>query len=82
MRLTPEERRLIEEKRAKDAAAKAASVFQRNAIATAHAFSKWSARSGDSLTFSTFINSFGYQKDDGNAMYDAVGRILDAARPR
>lgn len=59
----------------------AARAFQRRAIATAHAFVDWSAESGEGLTFSTFINTFGYQENDGNQMYEAVELILEAAKP-
>lgn len=56
-------------------------AFQRKAIATAHAFETWSIITGEGLTFSTFVNSFGYQERDGKQMYDAVQRIQQAALP-
>ena len=56
-------------------------AFQRKAIATAHAFEKWSINTGDGLTFSTFVNAFGYQESDGKQMYAAVQRIKQAALP-
>lgn len=56
--------------------------FQFKAIATAHRFAKWSNKKGLGLTFSTFVNTFGYQESDVDAMYRAVERILIAAFPQ
>ncbi len=80
--LTPDEIALIQQRRAEQAQRDAAQAFQRKAIATAHAFDDWSATTGEGLTFSTFINTFGYQDEDGKQMYEAVKRILDAAWPQ
>ena len=77
--LTDDEIVLIRERRAKKAQREAVRAFQHKAIATAHAFSDWSEASGEGLTFSTFINTFGYQEMDGQRMYAAVKRIFDAA---
>lgn len=67
--------------RAEQDAAAAQCTFQRKAIATAHAFEQWSANTGEGLTFSTFVNAFGYQDKDGKRMYEAVQRIQQAALP-
>ncbi len=80
--LTPAERSLIHRHRSEQARRDAAQVFQRKAIATAHAFADWSATTGEGLTFSTFINTYGYQDRDGKQMYEAVNRIFDAAWPQ
>ncbi|NHR04396.1 hypothetical protein HA052_04220 [Chromobacterium haemolyticum] len=80
--LTPEEIALIQKRRDEQAARDAARAFQRKAIATAHEFAKWSDEEGLGLTFSTFINTFGYQDDDGTQMFQAVERIVDAAWPK
>lgn len=71
----------IQAMRAEQAARTARAAFQRKAIATAHAFDEWSAKTGDGLTFSTFVNTFGYQDSDGNPMFEAVQRIQQAALP-
>lgn len=73
---------LIQKHRDEKAQRKAAEAFQRKAIATAHAFNEWSAQTDEGLTFSTFVNTFGYQDADGRQMYEAVKRILDAAWPQ
>lgn len=80
--LTPDEIALVQARRAQRARDVERRDFQRKAIATAHAFDTWSDGSGLSLTFSTFINTFGYQADDHKQMYEAVKRILDAALPQ
>ncbi len=78
--LTDDEIALIRERRAKKAQREAVRAFQHKAIATAHAFADWSEASGEGLTFSTFINTFGYQEADGQRMYDAVNRGLKKAK--
>lgn len=80
--LTPDEVEIIRSRRDEQASRRAALDFQRKAIATAHAFDEWSARTGYGLTFSTFVNQFEYQDDDGSQMYRAVERILNAALPQ
>jgi len=82
MELTPEELSLIQKQRDAKAQQAAARAFQRKAIATAHAFAEWSEQSGEGLTFSTFINTFGCQAEDGKKMYEAVCRIQEAASPQ
>lgn len=78
--LTGEEVAMIQAHRAEIARRASAQAFQSKAIATAHAFDSWSARSGEGLTYSTFVNSFGYQDEDCNHIYDAVARIMKSAK--
>lgn len=80
--LTPGEIALIQKSRDERAQRDAARAFKSKAIAIAAAFEKWSERTGEGLTFSTFINTFGYQDGDGKRMYEAVKRIQDAAWPQ
>ena len=79
--LTDAEIALIRERRAGEALRESAQAFQRKAISTAHAFVDWSEATGEGLTFSTFVNTFGYQDADGKAMYEAVERVLEVAFP-
>ena len=79
--LTPDEIALIKQRRDEVSRRNAALAFKRKAIQTAIRFDDWSIESGESLTFSTFINSFGYQDDDGKLMYDTIRRIFEAAYP-
>lgn len=80
--LTPDEIVLIQRRRGEQAEQEAARAFQRKAIAVANRWAEWSAETGEGLTFSTFINSFFYQEEDGQQVYAAVERILAAARPQ
>lgn len=77
--LTPDEISMIQRRRVEQARRDAEWAFRRNAIATAHAFDDWSEKTGEGLTFSTFVNAFNYQGEDCKRMYEAVKRILDAA---
>lgn len=79
--LTPAEVAAVRAMRAEQSERAACQAFQRKAIATAHAFEEWSAKTGDGLTFSTFINAFDYQDGDGRLMFEAVQRIQQAALP-
>lgn len=80
--LTTEEIALIQKGRDESAKHDAARAFKSKAIAVAAAFEKWSDETGDGLTFSTFIDTFGYQDSDGKQMYEAVKRIQQAAWPQ
>lgn len=82
MELTEYEKDMVRKHRDAQAKSAEADAFQFNAVATAHAFMVWSKEAGLALTFSTFVNSFGYQGDDGKQMYEAVTRILEVALPK
>jgi len=82
MELTANEITLIMERRAEEGARNTAKEFQRKAINTANAFAEWSDTTGYGLTFSTFVNQFDYQDNDGKQMYEAVQRIQQAAMPQ
>ena len=79
--LSEEEITLIEKHRKAEAARKAAAEFHRKAIFAAHEFEEWSVRTGQGLTFSTFVENFGYQDKDCRELYEAVSRISEAAWP-
>ena len=79
--LSAEEVALIDTHRKAEAARKTATNFHRKALFVAHEFEEWSVRTGEGLTFSTFINTFGYQDRDGRELYEAVKRINEAAWP-
>lgn len=79
--LSAEEVALIDTHRKAEAARKAATDFHRKALFVAHEFEEWSVRTGEGLTFSTFINTFGCQDIDGRELYEAVKRINEAAWP-
>ena len=79
--LTTEEKEIIQKHRDKKAQQRAAEDFHSKAIATAYKWDLWSKDNGEGLTFTTFVNTFGYQDEDGKQMYKAVKRIFDAAWP-
>lgn len=79
--LSAEEIALVQRHREEIAKAAAARNFKTKAIETALAFDHWTINTGVGLSFSTFINSFGYQDGDGKVMYEAVSRIFEAAQP-
>ena len=79
--LSAAEIKAIKAMRAEQETRAARSAFQQKAIATSHAFETWSAMTAEGLTFSTFVNAFGYQADDGKLMYEAIKRIQQAALP-
>lgn len=80
LELTPEEIALIQKRRAYQRQCDAEAAFCRKSIATALAWVNWSSSTGYGLTFSTFVNSFGYQDSDQQQMYPRVQQILRAAR--
>lgn len=82
MDLTTDEIALVQRHRDSEAHQRASLAFQGKAISTAQAWWAWSENSGEGLTFSTFVNAFEYQGSYCKAMYEAVERILEAARPR
>lgn len=77
--LSADEMALIEKRRKEQAELDALRAFQEKAIKTAGEWLAWSNIDGYGLSFSTFVNEFGYQDDDGRKMYMAVGRIMTAA---
>ena len=79
--LTDDEIALVLQHREKIALAAAARVFKTKALETALAFDHWSAETCEGLTFSTFVNTFGYHDGDSKAIYEAVSRIFEAALP-
>lgn len=52
-------------------------AFIDKALETANKFRKWSKESEEGLTFSTFVNTFGYQQTDANKMFSALVKIFD-----
>lgn len=80
MELTDEEKQLILQRRAQKRKEEEDRQFQHNALKVASMWLDWSARDGSGLTFSTFVNDFGYEEPDGKEMFSAVERILAASK--
>lgn len=84
--LSSDEIILIHKHRLEKARKEADIAFNKQAIALAHAFSEWSDNSGESLTFSTFVNFCNLNNHDNlihgsTQVYEAIKRIQEAARP-
>lgn len=77
--LTQEEISIIQRHRSENDRLRDRAAFQSKVITTAHAWVEWSNDTGQGLTFSTFVNAFGYQDLDGRRMFEAVQSVLDAA---
>lgn len=81
LNLTPTELQLVLAHRAEREAKEAAGRFQRKVMQQAFAWLEYQDSTGDGLTFSTFVNSYGYQDPDGREVYEHVKNVLRAARP-
>ncbi|WP_336937048.1 hypothetical protein [Acinetobacter modestus] len=78
MELSPEEQRVILEGRAKKAHKAATQDFQLRAIKIASDYFLWCCQPENGFYYpdsGTFVNQFGYQKDDHSIMRDAVEKI-------
>ena len=81
LHLSEDEVQLILKKRAAENLASEKEQFFLKSLKTAYEFSVWSHENELGLTFSTFIDSFGYEEPDVKQMYNAVRNILNAASP-
>ena len=78
--LKPHERQMVIEAREAEAKRFADLRFQIKVIKTAGKAWEWSIRNDSGLTFSTFVNEFGYQENDASQVYEAVDSLLWFAR--
>ncbi|WP_042857996.1 hypothetical protein [Dickeya sp. NCPPB 3274] len=79
--LSPDEKNVILKIRKNKKEIEEQEAFQLKSIETALSFLIWSRETNEGITFSTFVNTFGYQDDDGYKMFNVVSKILDAAAP-
>lgn len=79
--LSDAEYQIIQGRRAEKTKCAAALAFRNKAIFTAARWQRWSDKSSEGLTYSTFVNAFNYDRSDNREMYEAVQRILGAAWP-
>ena len=77
--LKPHEREMVIAAREAEAKEIADTRFQIKAMTTAAKALKWSVRNGQGLSFSTFVNSFGYQDNDASEMYEAIIQLIGFA---
>lgn len=78
--LSDEEIALVVEHREKLAKQQARNDFVSDVLATAAKFHTWSQKTGEGLTFSTFVNSYGYEGSNARSVYDALEKIYDLVR--
>jgi hypothetical protein len=79
MRLNAEERALIEGRRAEKKKLVEHEAQAREALQVASRYARWLRTEGASNSYSSFINSFGYQKPQGREMYRVVTELLAVA---
>lgn len=79
--LNPEELQLVLELRAKREAKEAAKQLQRKVLSLVSPWLEYSDRTGEELTFSTFVNSFYYQEPDAQTVYERLVKVISAAHP-
>ena len=78
MELSPEEQRMILERRAEEAHKAATQDFQLRAIKIANDYFLWCCQPENGFYFpdsGTFVNQFGYEEDDHSTMRYAVEKI-------
>lgn len=80
--LSEDEKALVLKYRAAAAAIDQMEQFRRNVIQQAAAWLEYSERTGEELTFSSFVNGFGYEARDCQAVYRHLEMVLQAAHPR
>ena len=89
MHLSPDEEALILQHRHSSACQSALPHIQVEVSLLFLEWSEYSASTGENLTFSTFVNSFGYQnrvqeayKEFGKDLYEALTDLIKVLRPR
>lgn len=75
--LTEEETALILAHRAEQAAQRACIAFLQKIADHTAKFYAWSQREGQGLTFSTFVNTYGYDQPDARLVFEAVASMLN-----
>ena len=79
MKISPEEARIINERRALKAREKHHEKLKRRALQVALRYQCWLSRKRQGSSYSTFLNSFGYQRSDCSDMFRVVEQIIAAA---
>lgn len=77
MQLTEAEQRIILESRAEAEHIANTKEFRTKVLIIASDYLKYLYKEGDGTSFSTFVNSFGYDLKDCSVVYQAVLKILD-----
>lgn len=77
--LDDEEQEIIRKHRQEKARVQRTLDFRLKSINVAGDFEKWMQENGQGNSYSTFVNTYGYQEPDSHLMHDHVSRILKAA---
>lgn len=79
MGVSPSEARMINERRALKARERHHAKLKRRALQIALRYQCWLSRNRQGSSYSTFVNTFGYQRGDCRDMFRAVEQIIAAA---
>lgn len=74
-------KQLVFKMRQEDALKAKQKAIRLKVLRVAHEYEAWLQEEGVSSSFSTFINTFGYQESDGKQLYELVTHVLSAATP-
>ncbi|MBK0062406.1 MULTISPECIES: hypothetical protein [unclassified Acinetobacter] len=77
MELTEDEQRMILERRAEEEHIAKTYEFHTKVLMVASDYLKYLNQEGYGTSFSTFVNSFGYDLKDSSMVYQAVLKIFD-----
>lgn len=78
--LSQDEIELVQAHREKLAREKRAADFREKVILLAAKTWEWQQKKEIWMSYSDFVNNFGYQEDDANLVYQAIRRVWDAAK--
>lgn len=74
-------KQLVFKMRQEDALKAKQKALRLKVLRVAHEYEIWLQDADVSSSFSTFINTFGYQESDGKQLFELVTRVLAAATP-
>ena len=74
-------KQLVFKMRQEDALKAKQKALRLTVLRVAHEYEIWLQDADVSSSFSTFINTFGYQESDGKQLFELVTRVLAAATP-
>ena len=79
MELTPQEREIIRDLRAKEAMNANRKKRASNVLRVASQYNGWLLDNGRSSTFSTFVDEFGYDADGAAKMFKMASNVINEA---
>lgn len=79
MMVTEEEKFIIEKAREEKKEKIKKELKKQEMLEIANDYNKWLNENGEVSTFSTFVNSYGYDKENSNIVYRTITNIINAA---